>query len=117
MGPLALLLLFLCLSFWYCCCGGWNRASTRSRRDTARGEYRRVASRFTADAFDDTIQEEEDDGYDDDDDDDDEYGMNNDGYRNGSKHQKAVPQYTNGKHVIEMKELDKGRLTLKEVNG
>jgi hypothetical protein len=88
-----LLLILLC----YC----WRRCAGNSDLDGSRGEYRRVASRFTADAFDDALDDDDLDGYVDDDDGD-----------GGS-------YYTNGttKHVLEMSELDNGRLSLKEVNG
>ena len=62
-----------------------------------------MASRFTADAFDDALDDDDLDGFGEDNDDED------DSYHN-----------TNGRtmsHVIELSQLDKGRLSLKEVNG
>ena len=77
--------------------------------DTSRGEYRRVTSRFTAEAFDDTIHENDDD------DDDDEYDDDGDDRHNDKDAQNA--SYANGKHMIELQNLDRGKLSLKEVNG
>jgi hypothetical protein len=88
-----LLLILLC----YC----WRRRAGNSDLDGSRGEYRRVASRFTADAFDDALDDNDLDGYVDDDD-----GDGGSYYANGTT-----------KHVLEMSELDNGRLSLKEVNG
>ena len=75
--------------------------------DTSRGEYRRVTSRFTAEAFDDTIHENDDD--------DDEYDDDDDDHHNDTDAQNA--SYANGKHMIELQHLDRGKLSLKEVNG
>jgi hypothetical protein len=89
-----LLLILLC----YC----WRRRAGNLDLDGSRGEYRRVASRFTADAFDDALDDDDLDGYVDDGDD----GDGGSYYANGTT-----------KHVLEMSELDNGRLSLKEVNG
>jgi hypothetical protein len=73
-----------------CWCCGWRR---RHDLDTSRGEYRRVTSRYTADAFDDALDDEDDGG-------DDDEG-----------------EYDNGTHIIELKQFDRGPLSLEEVNG
>jgi hypothetical protein len=95
-GGVILLILFIC----YCCCSCCR--TNRNDLDTSRGEYRRVTSRFTADAFDDTIEEEDDD---------------EDGEYNHDDDDDAGATYTNGKHVIELQNLDKGKLSIHEVNG
>jgi hypothetical protein len=84
-----LLLVIITCVCWFC---GWRR---RHDLDTSRGEYRRVTSRYTADAFDDALDEDDDDDAEDDD----------AGYEN------------NGTHIIELKQFDRGQLSLKEVNG
>lgn len=92
-------------------CFCWIRR--RQREDAGlggsanRGEYRRVASRFTADAFDDALDDDDLDGFVDDD-------YDNDGDDNDNGYASANGA---GKHVIEMSEIDNGRLSLKEVNG
>ena len=76
--------------------------------DSDRGEYRRVTSRFTADAFDDALDEDDlDDGYGEEQEEDgDEESNNGVVYSNGAKN-----------IVVEMSTLDKGRLSLEEMNG
>lgn len=90
-----------------CYCKRWNRNDT----DTPRGRYRAVADQFGSNGYDDAFA---DDLSDDDenevlDDDDEEDNIGEEPY-----------YYNNGKHdVIEMSvlEKDRGKLSLKEMNG
>ena len=104
---MAVVLLLLLLLLAMCCCCGIRRSWQRAHDlDTSRGEYRRVTSRFTAEAFDDTIQ--------DDDDDDDEYDEDEGG---GGGEYGNHPKGTYGNGKIELQNLDRGKLSLKEING
>lgn len=67
-----------------------------------------MASRFTAEAFDDALDEDDLDHGD--------YGGG--GGADDDEEEASNAVYTNGKHhVIEMRTLDKGQLSLEEVNG
>ena len=74
---LACLILILC------------RRRRRYDLDTSRGEYRRVTSRYTAEAFDDALGDDDDDDF-----------------------------YGGGMSLLELQQLDRdGQLSLQEVNG
>jgi len=116
---IGIVVLLACLILYCCCCGRCRRwfgigggGYHDGLLDTSRGQYRAVANQYTARTFDDAFDDDLSDYEDDEDLDtlDSGCGDTGDDYYNSSR---------NGHHVIEMKDLekDRGRLSLKEMNG